>query len=285
MPRRLLIILFVSLCAAFGVAQSAAAAPTPKAVIELSPHPGGTYMMTLRASVRGRAGVFMFDTGGGVTYISPSFAESVGCKPWGQISGFTLTGQRLDMQRCDGLAFDMAGRRFARPTTGVFDLMKYMPPDAPKIDGSVGLDLFDGQAVTLSLAQRRLFVESPASLKARARRGTEVPIRITRDAGGVALSVQVAVPTPDGTAWMEIDSGNGGANVIGKHIASLLKLDPGAKGPQPASFRLAGGVPVEGAARVNDTLTMDGNIGTRFLIKWDLTLDLSTGRAWLAPAG
>jgi hypothetical protein len=31
-------------------------------------------------------------------------------------------------------------------------------------------------------------------------------------------------------------------------------------------------------------LVMDGNIGTRFLIKWDLTLDLSRGRAWLAPA-
>jgi hypothetical protein len=31
-------------------------------------------------------------------------------------------------------------------------------------------------------------------------------------------------------------------------------------------------------------LIMDGNIGTRFLINWDLTLDLKNGRAWLAPA-
>jgi hypothetical protein len=97
--------------------------------------------------------------------------------------------------------------------------------------------------------------------------------------------VYVAVPTPEGMAWMEIDSGNGGANVIGKHIASLLKLDPGKKEPQQASFTIAGAIPVEGMARVNETLTMDGNIGTRFLINWDLTLDLSKGRAWLTPAG
>lgn len=281
MTRRLLFLLLVCL---YVGARAAAAAPAPAAVIELSPHPGGTYMMTLRATVRGREGVFMFDTGGGVTYLSPSFAQSVGCKPWGQISGFTLTGQRLDMQRCEGLAFDILGRRFERPTTGVFDLMKFMPPDLPRLDGSIGLDLFEGRAVTLSLAQKRLFVESAGSLKARARRGTEVPIRITRDAGGLALSVQVAVPTPEGNAWMEIDSGNGGANVVGKHVAPLLKLDASAKGPQPASFRLAGGIPVEGDARVNGTLIMDGNIGTRFLIKWDLTLDLAKGRAWLAPA-
>jgi len=37
-------------------------------------------------------------------------------------------------------------------------------------------------------------------------------------------------------------------------------------------------------ARINDSLIMDGNIGTRFLIDWDLTLDLAKGRAWLASA-
>jgi len=241
-------------------------------------------MMTIRAKVRGHEGVFIFDTGGGISYISPAFAQAIGCKPWGQITGFTLTGQRLDMPRCDGLSFDIQGQRFAAPTSGVFDLMKYMPPDVPRIDGSIGLDVFAGRVVTLSLAEKRLTVESPSSLVLRARRGKEVPIRLVREAGGVALAVEVAVPTPEGLAWMELDSGNGGANVIGKHIAPLLKLDSSKKEPQPASFEIAGGIPVAGLARVNETLIMDGNIGTRFLIDWDLTLDLSKGRAWLAPA-
>jgi len=253
-------------------------------VVELTPHPGGTEMMTVHATVRGHEGNFIFDTGGGISYISPAFAQTIGCKPWGQITGFTLTAQRLDMPRCDNLSLDIACRRFGSPIFGVFDIMKFMPAGVPRIDGSIGLDVFAGRAITLSLAQRKLTIESRSTMRRRITRGREVPIRLVREAGGVALTVYVAVPTPEGMAWMEIDCGNGGANVIGKHLAGLLKLDAGKKEPQPASFLLAGGIPVQGMARVNETLIMDGNIGARFLINWDLTLDLAKGRAWLAPA-
>jgi hypothetical protein len=118
----------------------------------------------------------------------------------------------------------------------------------------------------------------------RTKLGQEVPLRLVREVEGIALAVDVGVPTPDGMAWMELDSGNGGANVIGKHLVAVMKLDPNKNGPQPASFFIAGGVPVEGMVRVNEKLTTDGNIGTRFLINWDLTLDLAKGRAWLARA-
>lgn len=256
----------------------------PLLIVPLLPHPGGTEMMTVHARVRGHEGLFIFDTGGGVSYISPAFATMIGCKPWGQLSGFTLTAQRLDMPRCDGLAFEINGKQFSAPISGVFDIGKFMPPNTPKIDGSIGLDVFADRAITLSLRQRLLTVESRGSLARRAQRGKEVPIRLVREVGGIALAVYIAVPTSAGMAWMELDSGNGGANVIGKHLAKLLQLDPEKREPQPASFKIAGDIPVEGMARVNPTLTMDGNIGTRFLINWDLTLDLPHGRAWLAPA-
>jgi len=258
--------------------------PRPIAVFKLQPHPGGTYMMTLRADVFGHEGSFVFDTGGGVTYISPAFAQKIDCKPWGQLSGFVLTGQRLDMQRCDDLTFDIDGRWFRAPIAGVFDLMKFMPSNVPQIDGSIGLDLFAGRAVTLSLADRTLTVESAASLRQRMRKGKEISIRLVRELEGIALAVVVGVITPEGTAWMELDSGNGGANVIAKHIAPLLNLKTGVKGSQPANFMLVGGIPVGGDARVNDTLIMDGNIGTHFMIDWDVTFDLAKGRAWVTTA-
>ncbi len=283
MVSRLLLIVLVWLSvSAVGPGLLASSTAKPTLVIDLIPHPGGTEMMTLHASVRGHDGNFIFDTGGGISYISPAFAQTIGCKPWGQITGFTVTAQRLDMPRCDGLAFEIEGHSFGAPTSGVFDIMKFMPANVPRIDGSIGLDVFDGRAVTLSLAQRKLIVESASSLRERTKLGKEVPVRLVREGGGIALAVQVAVPTTDGMAWMELDSGNGGANVIGKHLVAVMKLDPNKNGPQPASFFIAGGVPVEGMVRVNEKLTMDGNIGTRFLINWDLTLDLAKGRAWLA---
>jgi len=265
------------------VSQASARNARPFAVFQLQPHPGGTYMMTLRARVRGHEGSFIFDTGGGVTYVSPGFAQTIGCKPWGQLSGFVLTGQRLDMQRCDNLTFDIEDHNFSAPIAGVFDLMKFMPPNVPKIDGSIGLDLFAGRAVTLRLADRTLTVESEASLRQRMRKGKEISVRLVRELEGIALAVVVGVVTREGTAWMELDSGNGGANVIAKHIAPLLNLKTDVKGPQPAKFVLVGGISVGGDARVNDTLIMDGNIGTRFMIDWDVTLDLAKGRAWLTP--
>ena len=280
MARRIFLAFVITLgvtSASFGETRSA----RPVAVFHLVPHPGGTYMMTLRATVGGHEGSFVFDTGGGVTYISPAFAQTIGCKPWGQLSGFVLTGQRLDMQRCDDLTFDIDGRSFHAPIAGVFDLMKFMPANVPKIDGSIGLDLFAGRAVTLTLAERTLTVESAASLRQRMRTGKELSVRLVRELEGIALAVVVGVVTPAGTAWMELDSGNGGAHVIAKHIAPLLNLKTDVKQPQPAKFMLVGGVPVTGDGRVNDTLIMDGNIGTRFMIDWNVTFDLGKGRAWL----
>jgi hypothetical protein len=253
----------------------------PLAVIDLEPHPGGTYMMTVKAVVNGQEGRFMFDTGGGISYISPDFAKRAGCDPWGQITGFMLTGQRLDMPRCDRLAFDVKGLHLAAPSLGVYDIGKFMPPNTPAIDGSLALDVFANSAITLSLAHKRLTVESASSLRESMKKGTELPIRLVREAEGLSLSIVAAVQTQKGTAWMEIDSGNGGAHVIGKHMAPIFGLDTEKKEPQSGRLTFANGIQVDGPFRVNPTLTMDGNIGTRFLINWDLTLDLASGRGWL----
>jgi len=146
MSRRLLTIsLFVSI---LGGSVFAKPGPGPVAIFHLEPHPGGTYMMTLRAKVRGHQGTFVFDTGGGVTYLSPAFAQTIGCRPWGQLSGFVLTGQRLDMKRCDNLMFYVDQHPFPAPIAGVFDLMKFIPPNVPRIEGSIGLDVFAGRAIT-----------------------------------------------------------------------------------------------------------------------------------------
>ncbi|HEX4900022.1 MAG TPA: hypothetical protein VFV61_05780, partial [Pyrinomonadaceae bacterium] len=154
------------------------------------------------------------------------------------------TGHRLDMPRCDGLSFELQAVSLKAPIAGVYDLMQFMPANVPRIDGSIGLDVLAGRSITLSLARKQLILESRGSLAARIRRGKEISIRLVRDAEGVALSIVVAVVTPKGLAWMEIDSGNGGATVIGKHIAPLFNLKSGTKELHPLKMELAGGIPV-----------------------------------------
>lgn len=253
----------------------------PQAVLALQPYLG---VRALRATVNGHEGLFLFDTGGGVSVVSPQFAAAVGCKPWGRVTGFRMTGQRLDFPRCDDLDFHAGGQTLHVPTAGVFDLAPLLPPDAPPLAGVLALDAFAGRAVSIDLSAGTLTVESPASLAARIERASKVPLRLVRDAGGVALAGEIGVSTASGTAWMELDTGSDGALILGKHVAALFGLDPAAAKPQAATLRIPGGVQLQGPALVMD-LIMDGNIGVKVLKDWVITLDLSGGRAWLGPAG
>lgn len=262
----------------------AAQTPTPVAVISLQSYAPGTTLLTVHASVGGHDGTFLFDTGEGVSLISPGIAQKTGCKPWGQLTGFRMTGDRIDSTHCDNLTVELAGQSFAAPTAGVFDIMKFFPPNNPQLDGSIGLDLFAGRTITFAYSAREIIVESPGSLAARIAHATEIPIRLVRDAEGTALTVDVGVPTADGTAWMELDSGGGSAFIIANHIAPLLNLDSASKAHQTVSLTIGGKVSVTAPARTASHLIMDGNINVPFLQKWDVTLDLAAGRAWVAPA-
>lgn len=273
-------LLIAAICTSSIAAQSVA----PVAVIKLEPYQGNAYLPTIHASVDGHDAMFAFDSGEDITMITPELAQAIGCKPWGQVTGFQMNGGRIDAPRCDHIAFESAGQKFAVPTVIVFDLMKKFKPDQPRLEGALDFDLFAGRAITLQLSGQQIVIESAASLTARVAKGTEVPIRIVRDAQGLALTVDVGVPTPNGMAWMELDSGGGETIIIGKHIASLFKLDPESKEIQRVSFVVAGKIPLEAPARVMDQMIMDGNLNVPFLKQWDVTLDFAKGRAWVNRA-
>jgi Aspartyl protease len=256
---------------------SAGRAPTPVTIIPLESYLRA--QTVIHAEVEGQPGTFLFDTGEGVSGISPELAQKINCHPWGQISGFRMSGERLTSQHCDQLRFTLNGHSFSAPAVGILDIMKLLGPDLPRIDGAIGLDLFAGQTITI-VPRKSLIIESKKSLAARIKTAKELPIRLVRDVEGLALCVDVAVSTSAGTAWMELDSGNGGSLVIADHIAPLLGLKTQISDPVQTRFRLADGIEVGGLARTRD-LIMDGNIGAQFLNHWILTLDLARGRAWL----
>ncbi len=258
-------------------------APPPKPVsIPLEPYLD--VLWSFQAEVDGKPRRFLLDTAGGITVISKPFAESIGCTPWGQVTGFRMRGDRVDLPRCDDVGLKAAGVPLHAPTAGVIDFSTLLPKDAPPLDGSVALDSFAGRAVTLDLSGRRLIVETPDSLKVRARQGVEVPVRFSREATGLALTPFVAAPTAKGQIWLELDCGSTGALVIGKHVADLLGLDPATKSGQSVEMTLVGGPKISGKVLIEDMI-LDGNIGVPALSNWIVTLDLANERAWIAPVG
>jgi hypothetical protein len=240
---------------------------------------------TLTVTVAGHEEPFLLDTGGGITIISPTLAKAVHCEPWGNVVGFRMTGERLDLPHCDQVPILLQRTHYRIPAAVVFDIMLLAGKDPPPLAGSLALDAFADQAITIEPVAHRLVIETAASLAIRTRQASEVPIRLVRDAQGLALSVVVGVPTPKGLAWMELDTGNDdSAIVVSRSIAPLLGVDPGAQAPQPIRAVLASGIVLTGNVKVVAGLIMDGNIGIQFLRAWNITLDLKHGRAWFAPA-
>ncbi|HET9811244.1 MAG TPA: hypothetical protein VFP53_06050 [Sphingomicrobium sp.] len=269
-------------CASVAPAQSppAGVRAAPAAVMHLEPY---RRTVAVRVEANGRKGLFAFDSASGITLVTPAFAKAVGCTPWGEQVGYSMTGHRYALPRCDNVRLTIDGTPLTVPVAEVLDPTELFAPGATPIDGAIALDVFDGKVVTIDAAGGQLIIESPASLAERIRDARELPLRIARESGGVALSTFVQVPTARGPLSFELDTGNGGTLLVHKAYASALGLDPDAKWPARASFEVAPGIKAEGVIFVKDDLDLNGNLGMPFLKDWIVTLDLKNSRMWIQP--
>jgi hypothetical protein len=228
-----------------------------------------------RIEVGGKQRLFQLDTAGGLTVISPALAKEIGCRPWGAVSGFHMTGTKITAPRCDAVAMRWGGRALTSPLVTV---MEVGSPDTP-IDGLLALDAFAGQTITIDFAGRQLIVETPSSAAERIRDATPVPAHLAREIGGAALSVFIEAPTARGPLRLELDSGNGGTLLVSRPLLPLLGLKEQGDTPQRGSIDIAPGIRATGLIFSPD-LVIDGNLGMPFLKDWLVTLDLKDGRVW-----
>jgi hypothetical protein len=262
-----------------------AAAPAPTSADPLAVVPLGRFraaLHTVHVTVGGQEGTFLFDSGAGLSMVSPDFAKRAGCMPWGRLSGHNMFDQRIDVPQCGPLELAASGFALHPATVGVLDIASYFPPDAPHLDGIVGLDGFGSATLTIDLPGARLVVESPGSLAARV--GGHAPLagRIGHEILGLATNLVVPVKCASGTLYFEIDTGNGGKTLVAEHAAALLGLQPGAKELQMGEIELPGYGKASIQAMVGD-LILDGNLGAAFLAERVLTVDLASGHTWIAP--
>ena len=252
----------------------------PEAVIELEPW---RTRWTVRAEIGGSVHRLLLDTGGGTTFVSDATARAAGCTPWGRRTGYNMFGKRMEGPTCGDLGVSIGGKHYTAASTGIVNMAALNPADSA-LDGIAALDLFEGRAITLDFAHGRLTLESPASLRERVATMRPLPIRLKREGDGLALAVVVAVPTRNGSLWLELDSGNGGTVLVSKPVADLVGLDSSVAGRQAADFPVIDGVRVRTTDAFTPNMIMDGNLGMPFLRHWIVTVDLRSGTGWIAPA-
>src|SRR6185436_4929083 len=238
-------------------------------------------LRTVRVVIGGVAHEFLFDTGGGLTLVSPAVAGRARCAPSGRSVGYRMSGERLDTPLCTGtIPMALGAWNTAVAGAAVFDIMKLLPAGWPPLAGVISLHTFAGRAITLDLAHDRLIVETPASLAARVRGMTPLEGRLATGMDGAAVTLFVAARVNGGKLWLELDSGNVTVIQLAPHAARLLGVGAGPS-PGNVTLRLAPSHVIKAPARQRE-LIYDGVLSEGAIANDVYTMDLATGKLWVS---
>jgi len=275
----LLILLILGPVAAGTNASAEPAIQGEPAVIPLQDYMG--MLATLQIGIGEQSLPFFFDTGGGLTVITPAVADSLGIVQFGQVTGFRMSGERVDLTRCEETTMRI-GPREIRVEPTVFDLMSLIPPGLPEVGGLVSLHTFRDQAITIDLGAATLVMETAASLKERVAGMAPLSIRFSRQAAGESIDLMVEAKAQTGTLWLEVDTGNTGSVLLATHALEQLGLVAGedvAPWSGQVSLDIIGLGEIEVTA-VETDLICDGVLNIETIKKLILSIDLATERAW-----
>ena len=237
---------------------------------------------TINVEIGGKTYPFLFDTGGGITTITPKLAQEIGCTPFGQITGWNAGGTRLDFKRCDNVALKL-GAYETRADTGLYEIMTFFSPDTKEIGGIVALQTFKDKIITIDLAGNRLWVETDKSFAERIKDMKPLESRIGSQGAGAVIDLFVAANTPKGKIWMEFDTGNFSTLLFAPHAQEMLGINfdaPNrAKTTKPVKLDLVGLGTIEMPGRERGMI-YDGMLNYDTISKWTVTIDLRTGKTW-----
>lgn len=260
-----------------GQAQRTGGSPT---VISLTRGPG--HLRTMRVRVGRDTADYLFDTGGGVTVISPQDSAQLGCVVGGKGFGVRLTGEVLAGRKCANVSLGI-GPLTVTDDPGVMDLSKLLGPRAPAVRGQVSLKSFADRQITLDLAHDQLIVETPASLAARVRTMTPVAVRLATGENGGQLTAYVGVKAANGAMlWFEWDSENNASTLIAPYTLAMLRGDTTQRASD-VRLPLAAGHDVIVPVLLKRDMVHDGVLSAGFIERAVWSLDLEHGRMWVGP--
>lgn len=267
----LLFSIFLTACAA----QITPQADPPR---ELSLNPFVGKLRTIDVEVDGKAVPFLFDTGGGLTFIDPKYTRQMGCIPRGRLTAYRMDGERIDSKRCGMIRLSFGS--FALVVeTAVLDINALLPEGLPELGGVLSLQTFAPEAITLDFEAGRILFETEHTLSERVSGMTEVPARLTGELDGFGFSAYLQIGAGGLDLLFLLDSANLRPTRIAPHALDLLsaKINPES---DILELPLAPGLAYQTKYEVVD-LIHDGVIDVNFFGQFLVTVDLGSERLWI----
>jgi len=168
---------------------------------------------------------FLFDTGGGETFISPEVAKALNKETYSKNVGIRMTGEVIYYRKCDSVTIDFGTVKVLHTTLGVWDVMNILPKELPKVDGVISLKSFHGKIFTLDLNNNRIIIETAKSHSNKIKYMTLLNSRIATGPDGNELSVFLSIWHNQHKYWFLFDSGNIGKFIFSPQTASEWGLE------------------------------------------------------------
>lgn len=261
------IVLFLSLCNAYG-----------QDTVRLHPYFGNLKKISI--DIDKQSYDFLFDTGGGETFISPEIAKSLKRIPYGNEVAYRMNGEKLTFEKCDSVELHLGKVSLSASTVGVWDIMNILPKEFPRIDGVISLKSLAGKIITIDLHHNFLIIESNESAKKRLRTATLLESKFANGINGNELTCYLAVVLAKKKYWLLLDSGNLDTILLAPATARSLGISyAGTRVDVAEQHYTFGNLNHLAKASVVE-LVHDGALNYEFMSHYVFTFDLQKNLIW-----
>ena len=239
-------------------------------------------LKSIKVEIGGKPYDFLFDSGGGLTFISPEIANDMDKEVYGNFVGFRMSGEKIETKLCDSITIGIGGRNFFHPYLGVFDIMSLLPEEFKRVDGLISLKTFENEIISLNLKENKLLVETEKSYLEKIKNMSLVESQFASGPNGGELTILTGILYKNHYWWFLFDTGNIAQTKISEHTAKEWGIDPKneseTSGPGEFTFELAGdsiSVPI-----AVDEIIYDGALSFDFINQSVYTISFKEEKLW-----
>jgi hypothetical protein len=226
---------------------------------------------------------FLFDTGGGESFISPEIAKSLGKTIYGSTTGFRMSGEMIKYPKTDSISFNIYSSTIFHSTIGILDIMSFLPKGFSKLDGVLSLKSFHDKILTLDLANNRIILETTSSYRKLIKNKIALQSRFANGPDGNELIIFLGIPRKEHLYWFLFDSGNLDDLFLSHNTAHEwgLESDTISQRKQFGALSINIGIKQFTSEAASKAIIYDGSLNFAILSQSTFIINFSKKQVWL----
>lgn len=239
-------------------------------------------LKSVKVEIENKTYNFLFDTGGGLTIVSPEIVKEINKSAYGNSVGFRMSGEKIETKLCDSVNIKIGRIDFFHASVGVFDIMSLLPKELKQIDGLISLKTFEQMKIVLNLSENKLIIETDESFDEKIKSMDLVESRFANGTNGTELNIFIGTPFNHHLWWFLFDSGNISQTKISTNVAKEwgLKMNNEGAITEVGEFKFAIANDSITVPTVIDKIIYDGALSFDFIYQSEYAISFKDKKVW-----